>query len=213
MASEEMSFENVERRMDDDDGWRASAYTISSPLSIRLRWAKNCIKLTGEIIQNTLTLNSGKIFDLLQAFGPHVSFLYYFILVLCILDRKLKTIFFFLEKGISLAFDFPRQNSLFKISFGRWFYISEPIFTIFCGTFQDKKSTKYWYDITGVKMFHSMMIHVKHASKRCRKASSPECALTVPLDIAYLFSQLHVNIQKHVSHVTPSPIVRLRCQV
>ena len=41
MASEKMSFENV----DDDDGQRTDgrrmpAYTISSPLSLRLRWAK-----------------------------------------------------------------------------------------------------------------------------------------------------------------------------
>ena len=39
MASEEMSFENA-------DGWRTdgrrmSAYTISSPMSLQLRWAKN----------------------------------------------------------------------------------------------------------------------------------------------------------------------------
>ena len=34
MASEEMSFENV-------DGHRMPAYTISSPMSRRLRWAKN----------------------------------------------------------------------------------------------------------------------------------------------------------------------------
>ena len=40
MASEEMLFENV------DDGWtmdgrRMPAYTLSSPMSLRLRWAKN----------------------------------------------------------------------------------------------------------------------------------------------------------------------------
>ena len=39
MASEEMSFENVDgRRM--TDGRRMPAYTISSPISLRLRWAK-----------------------------------------------------------------------------------------------------------------------------------------------------------------------------
>ena len=35
MASEEMSFENVEDN--DDDGQRMPAYTISSPMSLRLR--------------------------------------------------------------------------------------------------------------------------------------------------------------------------------
>ena len=39
MASEEMYFENV-----DDDGRRMPAYTISSPMSLRLRWAKNTEK-------------------------------------------------------------------------------------------------------------------------------------------------------------------------
>ena len=38
MASEEMSFENV-----DDDGQRMPAYTISSSMSLRLRWAKNTL--------------------------------------------------------------------------------------------------------------------------------------------------------------------------
>ena len=40
MASEEMSFENV----DDDDGQQMPAYTISSPMSLRLRWAKKYSK-------------------------------------------------------------------------------------------------------------------------------------------------------------------------
>ena len=42
-ASEEMSFENVDGRMDDErttDGRRMPVYTISSPISLRLRWAK-----------------------------------------------------------------------------------------------------------------------------------------------------------------------------
>ena len=37
-ASEEMSFENVDRRTDDR---RIPSYTISSPMSLRLRWTKN----------------------------------------------------------------------------------------------------------------------------------------------------------------------------
>ena len=36
MASEETSFENVDGRTTD-----ASGYTISSPMSLQLRWAKN----------------------------------------------------------------------------------------------------------------------------------------------------------------------------
>ena len=38
-ASEEMSFENVDKRTD-VDGRRIPTYTISSPKSLRLRWAK-----------------------------------------------------------------------------------------------------------------------------------------------------------------------------
>ena len=38
-ASEEMSFENVDGRRT-DDGRRMPVYTISSPVSLRLRWAK-----------------------------------------------------------------------------------------------------------------------------------------------------------------------------
>ena len=36
---------------------------------------------------NPKSLNSGKIVDLIQMFGPPVSVLYYLMLVLCILDR------------------------------------------------------------------------------------------------------------------------------
>ena len=39
MASEEMSFENVDGQQ--MNGRRMPAYTISSPMSLRLRWAKN----------------------------------------------------------------------------------------------------------------------------------------------------------------------------
>ena len=40
MASAEMSFENVDGRRRTDDGRRMLAYTISSHMSLRLRWAK-----------------------------------------------------------------------------------------------------------------------------------------------------------------------------
>ena len=49
MVSEELSFENADegQRQTEDgpmktDGWRIPAYTISSPMSLWLRWAKNC---------------------------------------------------------------------------------------------------------------------------------------------------------------------------
>ena len=42
MASEEMSFENVgDERLTTMDGRRMPAYTMSSPMSLRLMWAKN----------------------------------------------------------------------------------------------------------------------------------------------------------------------------
>ena len=40
VVSEEMLFENIDRRTT-DDGRRMPAYTISSPVSLRLRWANN----------------------------------------------------------------------------------------------------------------------------------------------------------------------------
>ena len=46
MASEKMSFENADRWTDAADGRRMSAYTISSPMSIQLRWAKKGSKKT-----------------------------------------------------------------------------------------------------------------------------------------------------------------------
>ena len=47
-AAEEMSFENVDRqwRMD-DDGQLLPGYTLSSPVSLRLRWANKCSASTG----------------------------------------------------------------------------------------------------------------------------------------------------------------------
>ena len=42
MASEEMSFENVDRRQMPTDGRQMPAYTISSPMSLRLRRVKKC---------------------------------------------------------------------------------------------------------------------------------------------------------------------------
>ena len=40
-ASERMSFEKVDRRRTTMDGQRMPAYTISSPMSFRLKWANN----------------------------------------------------------------------------------------------------------------------------------------------------------------------------
>ena len=47
-----------------------------------------------EIIQTSLTLDSGKFVDLNQTFGPLVSFFYYLVLVLCIFNKILKLLFF-----------------------------------------------------------------------------------------------------------------------
>ena len=45
MASVEMSLENVD---DEDDGQQMPAYTISSPMSLQLRWAKNYTGYTSD---------------------------------------------------------------------------------------------------------------------------------------------------------------------
>ena len=55
-----------------------------------------------EIIQTSLTLDSGKFVDFNQTFGPLVSFCYYLVLVLCIFNKTLKLLFFFRENS-----DFP----------------------------------------------------------------------------------------------------------
>ena len=47
-----------------------------------------------EIIQTSLTLDSGKFVDSYQTFGPLVSFYYYLVLVLCTFNKMLKLLIF-----------------------------------------------------------------------------------------------------------------------
>ena len=47
-----------------------------------------------EIIQTSLTLDSGKFVDFHQTFGPLVSFSYVLVLVLCIFNKILMLLFF-----------------------------------------------------------------------------------------------------------------------
>ena len=69
-----------------------------------------------EIIQKSLTLDSGKFVDFIQLFGPLVSFSYNLVLVLWIFN---KTLFFSRKIVTSFANNFSMQKSLFKNIFGR----------------------------------------------------------------------------------------------
>ena len=51
--------------------------------------------LAKEIIQTSLTLDSGKYVNFIQTFGPLVSFSYNLVLVLWIFNKILKLFFFF----------------------------------------------------------------------------------------------------------------------
>ena len=58
---------------------------------------KNSVYIDKGDNPKSVTLNSGKIIDFLQAFTPHLSFSYYFMLVLGILNiLYLNFVFFFL---------------------------------------------------------------------------------------------------------------------
>ena len=59
MASEEMSFEN-------DDGLRMPGYTISSHMSLRLRWAEN------ENAFNTIIVNTERAKPVRKVLNKHI---------------------------------------------------------------------------------------------------------------------------------------------
>ena len=59
-ASEEMSFENVDGRR--TDGRRMPVYTISSPVSLRLRWAKNVYPYKSSFTIGTKNVLRTKVF-------------------------------------------------------------------------------------------------------------------------------------------------------
>ena len=52
-----------------------------------------------EIIQKSLTLDSGKFVNLIETSGPLVSFSYNLVLVLCIFNKILDLLFFFPENS------------------------------------------------------------------------------------------------------------------
>ena len=71
-----------------------------------------------EIIQTSLTLDSGKFVNFIQTFGPLVSFFYNLMLVLCIFNKILQLLIFSGKIVTSLVNNFSMQKSLFKHNFG-----------------------------------------------------------------------------------------------
>ena len=72
-----------------------------------------------EIVQTSLTLDSGKFVNFIQTFGPLVSFSYNLVLVLWIFNKILQLLIFSGKIVTSLANNFSMQKSLFKHIFGR----------------------------------------------------------------------------------------------
>ena len=70
-----------------------------------------------EIIQTSLTLDSGKFIKFIQTFRPLVSFSYNLVLVLWILNTILELLFFSGKIVTSLANSFSMQKFLFKKHF------------------------------------------------------------------------------------------------
>ena len=91
--------------------------------------------LAREIIQNSLTLDSGKFVNFIQKFGYLVSFSYNMVMVLWIFNKILD--YFFSGKIVtSLTNNFSMQKSLLKNIFGCSIFICKPIFKQnFCSTF------------------------------------------------------------------------------
>ena len=77
----------------------------------------------------------------LSALLKRLELLYYLMLILCILDKIFKLLFFSWKIVTSLAFNFPVKK---KNVLGRYMFIYEPIFQKYCGTFLNEGSTKYW---------------------------------------------------------------------
>ena len=82
-----------------------------------------------EIIQTSLTLDSGKRVDFIQTFGHLVSFSYNLVLVLCILNKILKLLIFSGKIVISLG----NNTGTYKNSYSKTFL--ETDFQNVCGTF------------------------------------------------------------------------------
>ena len=72
-----------------------------------------------EIIQTSLTLDSGIFVDCNQTFGLLVSFTSCLVLVLCIFNKILMLLFFSRKIVTSLGNNFAMQKSLLRNIFGR----------------------------------------------------------------------------------------------
>ena len=71
-----------------------------------------------EIIQKSLTLDSGNIVNFIQTFGSLVSISYNLVLVFWFLNKILELLIFYWENSDFLATNFSIQKSLFKNIFG-----------------------------------------------------------------------------------------------
>ena len=74
--------------------------------------------LAREVIQNSLTLDSGKFVNFIQTFGYLVSFSYNMVMVLWIFNKILELLFFSGKIVTSLTNNFSMQKSLLKNTFG-----------------------------------------------------------------------------------------------
>ena len=81
----------------------------------------------------SLTLDSGKFVDFIQTFGHLVSFSYYLVLVLCILNKILKLLIFSGKIVISLG----NNTGTCKNSYSKHFW--KPIFKMFAAHFRTKR--------------------------------------------------------------------------
>ena len=91
-----------------------------------------------EIIQTSLTWDSGKFVHFNQTSGPLVSFSYYLVLVLCSFNKILKPLIFSGEIVTSLGNNFSMQKSLLRNIFGPYIFVCKPIFKIFAAHFRTK---------------------------------------------------------------------------
>ena len=94
--------------------------------------------LAKEIIQNSLTLDSGKFANFIQTFGHLVSFSDNMVMVLLIFNKILELLIFSGKIVTSLTNNFSMQKSLLKNIFGCSIFICKPIFKIFAARSRTK---------------------------------------------------------------------------
>ena len=136
-----------------------------------------------EIIQKSLTMDSGKVVVFIQTFGPLVSFLYFWGFVLCILD----TLFKFFNFSRKIVTSLILAVSPCKNPYSKTFLDINSLFV--------NRFSSFLQHVLGQKgvlnndhicmmVFHSMAIHKKPPSKRCRIGSRPHkfeyCPWVIP---------------------------------